>query len=362
MPRLSIRCRPSPASCCGSARATRLRHGGRRARTAGRAAGDKGPTVAMLTAMVRGVERIDPDASGARGAAAAEPARCGRTMPPSTRPHSPGGLRSRRQHAQSCRSPRRARRSSSAGRNRWRRNHAPRKLRADGNPSLPLPEEGTAVIFTSNIFTSKIEPANPRQSMDSRPGPPNRRRPRTRCGRTSGSGRRRGCRDRTRSGSAAPEAPEPSEAVETYFDPTDFLFGPEPEPDPAAFLLDPAPPPRRTKAVFCRSRNSSPATRAARGRGPTPAAEGRSPQRRRPKSSSRTSRARAARSAACAQGDEPEREARDFLVRAPAFCHSGAHQPARLRRLPRFGREPESITRSIQVIGTCVMDSGSRGA
>src|SRR5205085_75442 len=33
-----------------------------------------------------------------------------------------------------------------------------------------------------------------------------------------------------------------SQSAEAYFDPTDFLFGPEPEPDPAAFLLDPAPP------------------------------------------------------------------------------------------------------------------------
>jgi hypothetical protein len=36
--------------------------------------------------------------------------------------------------------------------------------------------------------------------------------------------------------------------AQAYFDPTDFLFGPEPEPDPAAFLLDPAPP-RTAKAV-----------------------------------------------------------------------------------------------------------------
>jgi hypothetical protein len=38
--------------------------------------------------------------------------------------------------------------------------------------------------------------------------------------------------------------------VEAHFDPSDFLFGPEPEPDPAAFLLDPAPPPQTQKAVL----------------------------------------------------------------------------------------------------------------
>ena len=47
-----------------------------------------------------------------------------------------------------------------------------------------------------------------------------------------------------------PEAPAESKPVEAYFDPTDFLFGPEPEPDPAAFLLDPAPPQRTQKAVL----------------------------------------------------------------------------------------------------------------
>ena len=31
------------------------------------------------------------------------------------------------------------------------------------------------------------------------------------------------------------------------FDPTDFLFGPEPEPEPAAFLLEPPPPPQPPK-------------------------------------------------------------------------------------------------------------------
>jgi hypothetical protein len=53
-----------------------------------------------------------------------------------------------------------------------------------------------------------------------------------------------------------PEAATPIEAsaeskpLDAYFDPTDFLFGPEPEPDPAAFLLDSAPPQRTPKAVL----------------------------------------------------------------------------------------------------------------
>jgi hypothetical protein len=46
---------------------------------------------------------------------------------------------------------------------------------------------------------------------------------------------------------AGPEAAVPGE---TDFDPTDFLFGPEPEPDPAAFLLDPAPQPAASAAVL----------------------------------------------------------------------------------------------------------------
>jgi hypothetical protein len=46
------------------------------------------------------------------------------------------------------------------------------------------------------------------------------------------------------------EAPTESQSAEAYFDPTDFLFGPDPEPDPAAFLLDPAPPPRTQKTVL----------------------------------------------------------------------------------------------------------------
>lgn len=36
------------------------------------------------------------------------------------------------------------------------------------------------------------------------------------------------------------EAAEPAPTYDTEFDPTDFLFGPSPEPDPAAFLLEPS--------------------------------------------------------------------------------------------------------------------------
>jgi hypothetical protein len=45
------------------------------------------------------------------------------------------------------------------------------------------------------------------------------------------------------------EAPAESKLAEAEFDPADFLFGPEPEPDPAAFLLDTAPPRRAPRAV-----------------------------------------------------------------------------------------------------------------
>ena len=88
-----------------------------------------------------------------------------------------------------------------------------------------------------------------------------------------------------------PEAPAESKPVEADFDPTDFLFGPEPEPDPAAFLLDPAPPQRTQKAVLPQPEFvSTPAE--------PPKAEELSPsrrrpehrKRRRPKSSGRTSR------------------------------------------------------------------------
>ena len=134
---------------------------------------------------------------------------------------------------------------------------------------FPPPEEGTAVIFTSSVFTSKIEPANPQTEHGfAPPAPPEpaatptplrphqRKRPPPRLSRSNPKRQRR-----------RPEAPAESQAAEADFDPTDFLFGPEPEPDPAAFLLDPAPPPR-TQKPFCRSRNSSRAGRAAKGRGP----------------------------------------------------------------------------------------------
>ena len=86
---------------------------------------------------------------------------------------------------------------------------------------FPPPEEGTAVIFTSPAPAAPAEAAAP-EVVAVEPE------------------------------AAAPpsEVPVEAKSVEAYFDPTDFLFGPEPEPDPAAFLLDPAPPQRTQKAVL----------------------------------------------------------------------------------------------------------------
>jgi hypothetical protein len=48
---------------------------------------------------------------------------------------------------------------------------------------------------------------------------------------------------------ADPDDVKPAPVGQTEFDPADFLFGPSPEPDPAAFLLEPASPAQDTESV-----------------------------------------------------------------------------------------------------------------
>jgi hypothetical protein len=117
---------------------------------------------------------------------------------------------------------------------------------------FPPPEEGTAVIFTSNIFTSKIEPANPQAEHGfAPPGPPDAAAtPDPAPAAPAEAAAPEVVAIEPEAAAPPPEGSVASKSVEAYFDPTDFLFGPEPEPDPAAFLLDPAPPPQTQKAVL----------------------------------------------------------------------------------------------------------------
>ncbi len=84
---------------------------------------------------------------------------------------------------------------------------------------IPPPDEGTAVIFTP-----RPEPPAPAEMAAVEVAPAAVEAPR-----------------------AIVETPSSAEAAaappaDADFDPADFLFGPEPEPDPAAFLLEPSPP------------------------------------------------------------------------------------------------------------------------
>ena len=117
---------------------------------------------------------------------------------------------------------------------------------------FPPPEEGTAVIFTSSVFTSKIEPANPQTEHGFAPPAPSEPEatPDPAPAAPAEAAAPEVVAAEPEAAAPRPEGPVESQAVEAYFDPTDFLFGPEPEPDPAAFLLDPAPLPPAQKPVL----------------------------------------------------------------------------------------------------------------
>jgi hypothetical protein len=144
------------------------------------AAADQGPTVAMLTAMVEALSASIqvPEASEAPDAIET-PAAEPAALPGDAAEHETALLAS--------------------------------FVRMETRP-FPPPEEGTAVIFSP-----RPAPERPADAAPEVPPP------------------------EPEQAAAAEPMPEPAKAVETNFDPTDFLFGPEPEPDPAAFLLDPAP-------------------------------------------------------------------------------------------------------------------------
>ena len=199
---------------------------------------------------------------------------------------------------------------------------------------FPPPEEGTAVIFTSSIFTSKIEPANPQAEHGfAPPAPPEpAATPDPAPAAPAEAAAPEVVAIEPEAAAPPPEGSVASKSVEADFDPTDFLFGPEPEPDPAAFLLDPAPPPQTQKAVLPQPEFVSVATPAeppATEELEPAAAEGRSTAGGDDRSRAAGAEPAATRSAACAQGDEPERKARAVqLERQRSVIPGRAHQRA----------------------------------
>ena len=159
------------------------------------AAGDKAPTVAMLTAMVEALSASIQEPEPQVVAPAAAPA----ALPGEAAEHETALLASFEQ--------------------------------MEARP-FPPPDEGTAVIFTARPQPEFVpEPPAPSEPAAT-PEPEQAA--------------------ATQSHQAVEPAPAESPSAAgpaADFDPTDFLFGPEPEPDPAAFLLDPAPPPRTQHAV-----------------------------------------------------------------------------------------------------------------
>jgi hypothetical protein len=178
-------------------------------------AADKGPTVAMLTAMVEALNASMPapePAAEPPPVLQVAPEPWAEPAPAATTAHETALLAS---------------------------------LEQMGVRPFPPPEEGTAVIFTP-----KSEP----EPLPESPAPPE----------PAVTAPEQTVAQALLPAEAAPPVPEPAvtpegelaaipepppSSAEADFDPTDFLFGPEPEPDPAAFLLDPAPPPRVQEAA-----------------------------------------------------------------------------------------------------------------
>ena len=226
--------------------------------------GDKGPTVAMLTAMVQAlsasIQTPEPEAEGAAPAPqAAEAAPSTMAAPEFTpwpaeaeAPATPEPVAEWDQVE-----PEPIAEATPAS--------VPRETLAQESTLLasfeqmeirpfPPPEEGTAVIFTSSLFPSKVEPANPQAehgfAPPAPPEPATAPDPAPAAPTEAASPEVVAVEPEAAAPPPPPEVPAKSKSVEAYFDPTDFLFGPEPEPDPAAFLLDPAPPQQTHKAVL----------------------------------------------------------------------------------------------------------------
>jgi hypothetical protein len=173
-------------------------------------AADQGPTVAMLTAMVEALSASIQTPATVE-APAAEPA----ALPDNAAEHETALLASFE--------------------------------RMETRP-FPPPEEGTAVIFSPRPMAEPIADVapevpvpEPEQAIVSEPVPEQAFAPEPMPEPTAPAAMEL---------EAAPPMPEPAAAVDTDFDPTDFLFGPEPEPDPAESLLDPTPQPGVSRAVL----------------------------------------------------------------------------------------------------------------
>ena len=267
-------------SCCGSARPTlRLEPAVADAAPPADTGGDKGPTVAMLTAMVQALSASIQTPEPEAGSQEAEPtppalATAAEFAPWPVEATAVTELESVREPAAEA-APASMPGETLARETTLLANFEQMEIR----PFQP-PEEGTAVIFTP-----RIEPANRRRSKAPRPLPrPSRQRhpPRRRAATAETAvpqfaepGAADIQLEPLPAAAPAPaamaevasapdvaaaavepeaqthsEAPAESKPLDPYFDPTDFLFGPEPEPDPAAFLLDSAPPQRTQKAVL----------------------------------------------------------------------------------------------------------------
>ena len=290
--------------------------------------GDKGPTVAMLTAMVQAlsasIQTPTPEAEAAPPkpqAAAPAPsalARLAEFTPWPVEAEAPATPEPAADWEQAEAEPEpvaEATPASVPGETLARESTLLASFEQMEIRPFPPPEEGTAVIFTSSIFRSKIEPANPQAEYGFAPPAPSEpaATPDPAPAAPAEAAAPEVVAIEPEAAAPPPEGSVASKSVEAYFDPTDFLFGPEPEPDPAAFLLDPAPPPQTQKAVLPQPEFVSGSTPAE-----PPKAEELEPQP--PKAGASQAETteveqpgpRATRSAVCAQGDEPERKARDL--------------------------------------------------
>jgi len=219
------------------------------------AAADKGPTVAMLTAMV---EALNASMPGPEPAAEPPPVLEIAPQPTTTEPQpvleSPPEPEPEPPLAQAAAEPEAEQPPVlQAAPTPWAEPVVPpaapavhetallASLEQMGVRPFPPPDEGTAVIFTPKPAPEPAPelpaPADPAVAFEAEQAPPPEPEQTLALAET------------------VPPEPEPAAApelaaasAEADFDPTDFLFGPEPEPDPAAFLLDPAP--LRTAKAF----------------------------------------------------------------------------------------------------------------
>ena len=212
------------------------------------AAADQGPTVAMLTAMVEALSAsIEAPAALEAPEAIEAPAAEPAALPNNAAEHETALLASFE--------------------------------RMETRP-FPPPEVGTAVIF------SPRPAAEPPADIAPELPPPE-------------------------PGQAAAPEPKAAAAVDPDFDPTDFLFGPEPESDPAEFSA-------RSRTAARRLRGRSPAAAGIR-LAATGAGGGRTATSHDARANRRRAAPRAARSAPRAEGHDPRGTARDLQLIQPTI-------------------------------------------